>query len=83
MSEITAGGSDIQQGFKFAPNGLCDGDTAGPYIGLTPQTLATWATKAYIEANGVKLPFIKVGRLRRYRKSDLDAYLEARTVRSA
>jgi len=48
---------------------------AAKYIGVTPRTLEVWrCTKRY------KIPFIKVGRLVKYRKSALDAFLESRTV---
>lgn len=48
---------------------------AAEYIGVEPETLDNWAcTKRY------NLPFIKVGRLCKYRKEDLDAFLVNRTV---
>lgn len=48
---------------------------AAEYIGVTPRTLEVWrCTKRY------QIPFIKVGRLVKYRKSALDAFLESRTV---
>ncbi len=53
-------------------------EEAGRYLGLAnSETLAVW------RCNGrYNIPFIRVGRLVRYRKSDLDAWLESRTVRS-
>ena len=50
-------------------------DQAAEYLGIKPQTLAVWAT-----THRYDLPFIKVGRSVRYRVSDLDAFLEQRTV---
>ncbi len=49
---------------------------AAAYLGLTNHnTLAVWrATKRY------DLAYIKVGRLVRYRKEDLDAFIEQRKV---
>jgi excisionase family DNA binding protein len=48
---------------------------AAAYLGVEANTLAIWrCTKRY------PLPYIKVGRLVRYRKSDLDAFLASRTV---
>ncbi len=48
---------------------------AAEYLGLRIQTLAVWAiTGRY------GLPMVKVGRSVRYRQSDLDAWLESRTV---
>lgn len=49
---------------------------AAEFLGLKAQTLACWAT-----TGRNSLPFIKVGRRSvRYRKSDLQAFLAARTV---
>ena len=48
---------------------------AAEYIGVTPRTLEVWrCTKRY------QIPFIKVGRLVKYRKSALDNFLDSRTV---
>lgn len=45
---------------------------------IKPQTAAVWrSSKRYA------LPYVKVGRLVRYRKADVLAFLEARTVRPA
>ncbi len=49
---------------------------AAEYLGLKAATLNKW--RVY----GAGPPFLKVGRLIRYRKSDLDAYLAGRLVRS-
>jgi len=55
--------------------GLMTREQAAAYLGVKPQTLAVWATvKRY------RLPFIKVGRLVRYRRAELDAFLARRTV---
>ena len=48
---------------------------AAEYIGVKPQTLAVWAsTRRY------SLPYVKSGRLVKYRRSDLDAWLASRTI---
>ena len=48
---------------------------AADYLGVEPQTLCAWrCTRRY------NLPFIKVGRLVRYRPEDVEAFLEERTV---
>jgi excisionase family DNA binding protein len=48
---------------------------ASAYLGVAVSTLSIWRnTKRY------PLPYIKVGRLVRYRKSDLDAFMASRTV---
>ncbi len=50
-------------------------EEAAAYLGVTPHTLAVWkSTKRY------NLPVVKVGRLARYRKTDLDAFIARRTV---
>jgi len=48
---------------------------AAEYLGIKPQTLSVWAC-----SNRYNLPFIRVGRSVRYKKSDLDTFLAARTV---
>lgn len=48
---------------------------AAEYLGVTPETLAVWhCTKRY------PLPMVKMGRLAKYKKSDLDAFIALRTV---
>ena len=47
---------------------------AAAYIGVTENTLSVWRC-----VGRYAIPFIKVGRLVRYRRSDLDAWLESRT----
>ncbi len=51
---------------------------AAAYLGIKPHTLAVWATTARHS-----LPYIRVGRLAKYRKEDLDDFLRSRTVRPA
>ena len=48
---------------------------AAEHLGVKPQTLAIWAT-----TGRYGLRFIKCGRLAKYRLSDLDKWLESRTV---
>ena len=44
---------------------------AAAYLGIREQTLAVWkCTRRY------ELPFVKIGRLVKYRKIDLDAFIE-------
>ncbi len=48
---------------------------AAIYLGITPGTLEVWrSTKRYL------IPYIRVGRLIRYRQSALDSFLESQTV---
>jgi excisionase family DNA binding protein len=49
-------------------------EQAADYLGVKAQTLAVWrSTRRY------SLPFVKVGRNIRYRKGDLDKFLQRRT----
>lgn len=53
---------------------LLTNDEAAAYISVSPNTLPIWrSTHRY------DLPFVKVGRLIRYRRSDLDRWLEQQT----
>jgi hypothetical protein len=55
---------------------LLDERLAAEYLSLRPGTLSVWrCTKRY------PLRYIKLGARVRYRRRDLDAFLEARTVR--
>jgi excisionase family DNA binding protein len=47
---------------------------AAAYIGVTGNTLSVWRC-----VGRYNIPFIKVGRLVKYRKSALDAFLDSRT----
>ena len=48
---------------------------AAAYLGISEQTLAVWkCTGRY------NLPCVKTGRLVKYRKADLDAFITKRTV---
>jgi predicted DNA-binding transcriptional regulator AlpA len=54
---------------------LLNNEQAASYLSVAPNSFAVWrATKRY------PLPYIKVGRLVRYRRADLDAFLQSRTV---
>ncbi len=59
----------------LTPRDLLTRQEAAAYLGLAKQTLAVWAS-----TGRHAMPFIKLGRTVRYRKSDLEAYLAARTV---
>lgn len=56
------------------PRELLDEKQAAQYLTVTPGTLAVWRS-----VGRYRLPFVKVGRMVRYRRSDLDAWLEARS----
>lgn len=48
---------------------------AAAYLKIKEQTLANWAAN-----RRYALPFAKIGRRVMYKKTDLDAFIEARTV---
>ena len=47
---------------------------AAAYIGVTENTLSVWRCVGRYE-----IPFIKVGRLVRYKRTDLEAWISSRT----
>lgn len=58
-----------------AQSELLTREQAADYLGITSRTLAVWAcVKRY------NLPYVKVGRLVKYRRADLDAFIERRTI---
>ena len=74
MSSAPYSFSDI---FK-ATSDLYSREEAARYLGVTPRTLAVWAcTKRY------PLPYVKIGRLTKYRKADLDAFIARCTVNAS
>ena len=53
-------------------------EQAADFLGIRPQTLAVWhSTGRYL------IPLVKVGRSVRYRMSDLEKFLQERTVGAA
>ncbi|HMZ54434.1 MAG TPA: helix-turn-helix domain-containing protein [Azospira sp.] len=59
-------------------NELLSREQAAAYLGVRSHTLAVWASnKRYA------IPYIKVGRLVKYRKGDLDRFLANRTCNAA
>lgn len=51
---------------------------AAAILGVTPGTLEVWrCTRRY------PLPFVKIGRLVKYRRADLAAFIASRTVGAA
>lgn len=56
-------------------NPLLSAREAANYLGITEQTLATWrCNKRY------GIPYVKVGRLVKYRQSSLDTFLDNQTM---
>lgn len=54
-------------------DGVLTNEQAAAYIGCTPGTLRVWVSKR-------RIPFVRVGRLIRFRKTDLDDYLDKNAV---
>lgn len=52
---------------------LLNAEQAAQYLGVAKQTLHNWRS-----SGRYRLPCLRVGRLVRYRRSDLDAWLESR-----
>ena len=50
-----------------------DNDEAAGYIGVTPATLRVWVSRR-------RVPFVRVGRLVKFRKSDLDSWMDKNSV---
>lgn len=59
-------------------NRLLSRAEAATYLGVKEQTLAAWAHTGRHD-----LPYLRVGRLAKYRQADLDAWLARRTGTSA
>lgn len=61
----------------FINTKLLNSQEAASFLGIEEETLAVWrCTKRY------PLPYIKVGRLVKYRPSDLQAFIESRLQNS-
>jgi len=54
---------------------LVSPEQAAKYLGTTPGTLAVWRCNRRYD-----LPYVKVGKSVRYRQSDLERFIESRTV---
>ena len=53
--------------------GTWDIISAASYLGCTPGTLRVWVSQR-------RVPFVKVGRLTRFLREDLDAWLQERRI---
>jgi excisionase family DNA binding protein len=53
--------------------GTMNNEEAAAYWGCTPDTLRVWTSRR-------RVPFVKVGRLTRFLKADLEAYLQQHRV---
>ena len=61
--------------YKSTQPNLLTRKDAADYLGLAPHTLAVWQS-----TNRYGLPCVKIGRLAKYRKSDLDDFIQRRTT---
>jgi excisionase family DNA binding protein len=52
-------------------------EQAAVYLGITASTLAVWKSKGRYD-----LPCVKIGRLAKYRKVDLDHFIARNTIGS-
>lgn len=60
----------IKETCNFTPAGLMTPRDAAVYIGVKINTLAVWRM-----TNRYGLPFVKLGKVVRYRKTDLDEWI--------
>lgn len=61
--------------FSMFQSDLLSRRQAAAYLGVSEQTLAIWKC-----AGRYQLPFVKIGRLVKYKKADLDAFISRRTI---
>ena len=61
--------------YKIIQPNLLTRKDAAEYLGITEHTLAVWQS-----TNRYGLPCVKIGRLAKYRKSDLDEFIQRRTT---
>jgi excisionase family DNA binding protein len=57
------------------PDPLFSKAEAAAYLNIAEQTISNWLT-----TGRYNLPYVRVGRLIRFKKSDLDAFIARRTV---
>lgn len=58
---------------QIAIDGTWENERAAAYLGCTPDTLRVWVSQR-------RVPHVKVGRLTRFRREDLDAWLDSNLV---
>ena len=59
----------------FDPNKLLTRQEAADYLGVTKGTLEVWAS-----TGRYNLPYVKIGRLVKYRLGDLLDFIKSRTI---
>lgn len=66
---------DSKKADRSSQNDLLSTDEAAETLGVTARTLEVWrCTKRH------QIPFLKIGRLIRYRRGDLERWLNSRLV---
>ena len=60
---------------KQPSNGLLDTKQASDFLGVNDKSLAN----SRYTGTGIQIPYIKMGKIVRYRQSDLEAYIENNT----
>lgn len=63
---------------RIAPSGLMTTEQAAAYLAVKPATLQVWRS-----TNRKKLPYVKVGGNVRYRRQDLDAFINTNLQNAA
>jgi excisionase family DNA binding protein len=71
-NENTVSQKQVSNVCRF-PSELLSRKEAAVYLGVSEQTLAIWKT-----TGRYSLPVVKIGRLAKYRKADLDAFILGR-----
>lgn len=67
------GQANIKQVIEhLAPSGLMTTEQAASYLTLKPATLQVWRS-----TNRRTIPYVKIGGQVRYRRTDLDAFIDA------
>ena len=74
-TDPTQFGPEITTMDELRPNKLLSREEAARFLGVKKGTLEVWASTGRYE-----LPVVKIGRLAKYRLSDLMDFIEARTV---
>ena len=64
----------VHDGSKSGHDGLLDSKAAGAWLGVTPYTMRRWRC----EGKGPR--WVKIGRLARYRRADLERFAEQRQI---
>ena len=60
---------------KQPSNGLLDTKQASDFLGVNDKSLAN----SRYTGTGIQIPYIKMGKIVRYRQSDIEAYIEKNT----